>query len=86
VRRGSYRSASAGSHNRMAPFRIGSIVVLAWLLIGVLATWQRGYLTGNENPDCARISTIAVTVIAGPLNYVGVNPKVEECDLPEPSQ
>jgi hypothetical protein len=33
-----------------------------------------------------RDQTIAVTVIAGPLNYVGVNPKVKECDLPEPSR
>ena len=28
---------------------------------------------------------IVVTVIAGPLNYMVVNPKVD-CDLPEPSQ
>ncbi len=66
--------------------RIGSVIVLVWLLIGVLATWQRGYFDGTENPDCERASTIAVTIIAGPLNYVGVNPKVEECDLPEPSE
>jgi hypothetical protein len=28
---------------------------------------------------------IAVTVIAGPLNYVGVNPKVTDCHMPQPS-
>lgn len=66
--------------------RIGSAIVVIWLIIGVLATWQRGYFTGDEDPDCARATTIAITVVAGPLNYVGVNPKVEECDLPEPSQ
>jgi hypothetical protein len=66
--------------------RIGSVLVAIWLIIGVLASWQRGYFTGSEDPDCERVSTIAITVIAGPLNYVGVNPKVEECDLPEPSQ
>lgn len=66
--------------------RIGSVLVVIWLLIGVLATWQRGYFEGRQDPDCQRASTIAVTVIAGPLNYVGVNPKVEECDLPEPSR
>lgn len=66
--------------------RIVSVIVLIWLLIGVLATWQRGYFGGADDPDCARVGTIAVTIVAGPLNYVGVNPKVEECDLPEPSE
>ena len=28
---------------------------------------------------------IAVTILAGPLNYVGVNPKVA-CHFPQPSQ
>ncbi|PSK92395.1 hypothetical protein CLV30_13210 [Haloactinopolyspora alba] len=66
--------------------RIGSALVAIWLIIGVLATWQRGYFTGTENPDCERLGTVVITIVAGPLNYVGLNPKVEECDLPEPSQ
>lgn len=66
--------------------RIGSVIVAIWLLIGVLAAWQRDYFEGNENPDCERASTIVVTILAGPLNYVGVNPRVEECSLPEPSE
>lgn len=65
--------------------RIGSVVLVVWLLIGVLATFQRGYLAG-ENAGCAKVGTIAVTVLAGPLNYVGVNPRVRDCDLPEPSR
>lgn len=66
--------------------RIGIVIVIVWLLIGVLATWQRGYFQGRKDPDCQLASTIAVTVVAGPLNYVGVNPKVDKCDLPEPSR
>lgn len=66
--------------------RIGTVIVIVWLLIGALASWQRGYFGGEADPDCERATTIAVTVVAGPLNYVGVNPKVEECDLPEPSE
>ena len=66
--------------------RIGSTIIAIWLLIGVLAAWQRDYFDGGDDPDCERASTIAVTIIAGPLNYVGVNPKVEECGLPEPSE
>ena len=65
--------------------RIGSVLVLVWLLIGLLAAGQRGYLSGDDD-SCAKLGTTAVTVIAGPLNYVGVNPKVTDCDLPEPSK
>jgi hypothetical protein len=64
--------------------RIISIVVLVWLLIGILAAGQRGYYTERDQ-NCATLGTIAVTIIAGPLNYVGANPKVEDCDLPQPS-
>lgn len=59
-------------------------VVLVWLLVGLLASWQRGYLQSNET-SCATAGTIAVTIVAGPLNYFGVNPKVTDCRLPEPS-
>jgi septal ring factor EnvC (AmiA/AmiB activator) len=31
------------------------------------------------------MGTIAVTVIAGPLNYVGVNPTVKNCNVPQSS-
>jgi hypothetical protein len=76
----------AGSSRREETMRIGSTIVAIWLLIGLLAAWQRDYFDGGDDPDCERASTIAVTIIAGPLNYVGVNPKVEECGLPEPSE
>ncbi len=64
---------------------IGSTLVLIWLLIGVLAAFQRDYLTDRDQ-SCAEVGTIAVTVIAGPLNYVGLNPKVNDCNAPEPSE
>ena len=59
-------------------------VVLVWLLIGVVAAWQRDYFKGGQ-ASCASAGTVAVTVIAGPLNYFGVNPKVKDCHLPQPS-
>lgn len=65
--------------------RIGSILVVVWLLIGALAALQRGYFSDDET-NCAEAGTIAVTVVAGPLNYLGVNPKIEECDPPQPSE
>jgi membrane-bound ClpP family serine protease len=60
------------------------VLVLVWLLIGVLAAWQRDYFKG-EQTSCASAGTVAVTVIAGPLNYFGVNEKVKGCHLPQPS-
>jgi len=32
-----------------------------------------------------KAGTIAVTILAGPLNYTGVNPKVN-CTVPQPSK
>lgn len=64
---------------------IVGIIVFVWLLVGVLATWQRGYFSNSES-NCASAGSIALTVVAGPLNYLGVNPKVTDCQLPQPSQ
>jgi hypothetical protein len=63
---------------------IGGVIVLIWLIIGALAAGQRGYFGGSD-ATCAKAGTIAVTVLAGPLNYLGANPKIN-CDLPEPSR
>jgi hypothetical protein len=64
---------------------IGAIVLLIWLVIGAIAAGQRGYFTGGDG-SCAEVSTIVVTVLAGPLNYVGVNPQIECPELPQPSE
>jgi len=63
--------------------RIGAIVLVIWLAIGVAAAAQRGYFSGSD-ANCAKIGTTALTVVAGPLNYVGVNPKIK-CKTPVPS-
>ncbi len=65
--------------------RIITVVVVIWLAIGAIATFQRGYFETSET-NCATAGTIALTVVAGPLNYAGVNPKVQGCRLPQPSQ
>jgi hypothetical protein len=59
-------------------------IVLVWLVIGGIAAWQRDYFTGGP-ASCVTAGNIALTVIAGPLNYAGVNPKVKDCRLPQPS-
>ena len=64
--------------------RVGAVVLAIWLVIGLAAAAQRDYFSGSD-ATCAKFGTILVTVIAGPLNYVGANPKIE-CDAPEPSK
>jgi hypothetical protein len=64
--------------------RIGGVIVVIWLLIGVVAAVQRGYFSSSDS-SCARAGDTFVTVIAGPLNYIGVNPKIK-CNVPQPSQ
>ena len=72
-------------HQRKELMRsIISIVVVVWLLIGLLAAFQRDYFSGDQN-NCADFGNIAVTVLAGVLNYVGANPKVD-CKVPQPSE
>jgi hypothetical protein len=64
--------------------RIGAIILVIWLIIGVIAGAQRNYYSGG-NVSCAKAGTILVTILAGPLNYVGVNPKIH-CTVPKPSK
>jgi hypothetical protein len=65
--------------------RLGSVVLVLWLIIGFVAAGQRGYFSGSTT-NCAKAGTIAVTILAGPLNYMGVNPKIHACTLPQPSK
>ncbi|MHB1536307.1 MAG: hypothetical protein ACYC1D_17200 [Acidimicrobiales bacterium] len=60
------------------------VLLVIWFIIGAIAAAQRHYFDGR--PNCATAGTIAVTILAGPLNYVGVNPTVSSCTLPQPSK
>jgi len=63
--------------------RIAGVLVLIWLAIGAIAGGQRHYY--NSTPTtCVHAGNIALTVLAGPLNYFGVNPKTS-CRAPQPS-
>lgn len=65
--------------------RFVSLIVLVWLIIGAVAVFQRGYFDSAPE-NCAGVGTIALTVVAGPLNYAGVNPEITDCTLPQPSE
>jgi hypothetical protein len=54
--------------------RLGSIILAIWLIIGVISAGQRGYY--NSKASCRSVGTVVVTILAGPLNYAGANPKV----------
>jgi hypothetical protein len=61
---------------------IGSVLLAIWLIIGGIAAAQRG---DYKHPlDCSGASTIAVTILAGPLNYADVDPHIN-CTTPQPS-
>jgi len=65
--------------------RLIAVILLVWLLIGAAAAYQRGYFK-TDSSNCAKAGTIAVTVIAGGLNYVGVNPKIKDCQGLQPTK
>jgi hypothetical protein len=65
--------------------RLIGIIVVVWLVIGVLAAYQREYFSDKREVSCKTASDTVLTVVAGPLNYVGVNPKVK-CNVPQPSK
>jgi hypothetical protein len=64
--------------------RIGAGLLVIWLIIGAIAAGQRHYYRGNAG-TCVHAGTIALTIVAGPLNYFGVNPKTN-CEAPKPSR
>ena len=75
--RGGYRSRSAVGG-------LVTVVLVVWLVIGAIAAGQRHYYSGSQ-ANCAHVGTVLVTILAGPLNYVGVNPKLH-CHTPQPSK
>ena len=64
--------------------RIAGLIVVIWLIIGGVAAAQRNYFSGSDT-NCAKAGTIAATIGAGPLNYIGANPKIK-CHVPQPSK
>jgi hypothetical protein len=66
--------------------RLLGIIIVVWLLIGVVAATQRGYFGNDRDVSCKSVGDTALTIIVGPLNYVGVNPKIDcNVDVPQPT-
>ncbi len=62
-----------------------AVVIVAWLVIGAAAAGQRGYFGDDRDVNCKSAGDTVLTIVAGPLNYAGVNPKVK-CKTPQPSK
>jgi hypothetical protein len=60
--------------------------IVAWLVIGIIAATQRGYITTSGHKTCEQAFTIAETMLAGPTNYWGITPLVTNCRGPQPSK
>jgi hypothetical protein len=63
-----------------------SLVIIIWLVNGAVAAFQRGYFGDDRDVSCKTFGDTALTIVAGPLNYIGVNPKIQCRDAPEPSR
>jgi membrane protein YdbS with pleckstrin-like domain len=74
-----------GYRTRSGVGRIVAILVVVWLIIGAIAAGQRHYYTDRKQ-SCASVATMLLTIVAGPLNYMGVNPKSNCPHVPQPSQ
>jgi hypothetical protein len=62
------------------------LLVVVWLVVGVIAAAQRGYFGDDRDVSCKTVGDTLLTIVAGPLNYVDVNPKVDCKGLPQPSE
>jgi hypothetical protein len=71
-------------YGRGAPITgFAAVLIVVWLIIGAIAAGQGNYYRGSTT--CAKAGTIALTIVTGPLNYVGLNPKIS-CHAPQPSK
>jgi hypothetical protein len=61
--------------NQEVAMRVFWIVLVVWLAIGALAAAQRNYYS-SSSANCSGVGTILVTILFGPVNYLGGNPKL----------
>lgn len=82
--------AGRGSYPGRASYRgvgasVAAVVLVIWLAIGAIAAGQRHYFSSGAQ-NCAKVGTTIVTILAGPLNYLGANPQIHNCQTPQPSK
>jgi hypothetical protein len=50
------------------------ILVIIWFVFGASSANDRHYFRSDYPRDCSHVGSAALTVVAGPLNYAGLNP------------
>jgi len=61
--------------NPEVAMRVFWVVLVVWLAIGALAAAQRHYFS-SASANCSGAGTTLVTILFGPVNYLGANPKL----------
>jgi hypothetical protein len=51
------------------------IMVIVWFVLGAAVASDRGYFDTNTPRDCTFVGSGLLTVVAGPINYMGVHPR-----------
>jgi hypothetical protein len=51
------------------------ILVIVWFVLGCSVANDRGYFDASANRDCTFIGSALLTVVVGPVNYLGVHPR-----------
>jgi len=51
------------------------ILVIIWFIFGASAANDRGFFDSGADRTCTFVGSGLLTIIAGPLHYVGVDPK-----------
>ena len=67
-------SFNSGFRRRSVLGPLMAVVLLIWVVLGAVAADYRHYF--QRHSTCASLGTIAVTILAGPMNYTGADPKV----------
>ena len=68
-------SFNNGFHRRSVLGPVLAVLLFIWLVLGAVAADFRHYFEPSSR-NCANLRTVAVTVLAGPLNFTGANPAV----------
>ncbi len=64
--------------------KFSTVALVVWLLVGAIAAGQRHDFSSLPL-SCNGLADITVTIVAGALNYLGVDPNIH-CHAPAPSK
>jgi hypothetical protein len=50
-------------------------VAIIWFVLGASVADQRGYFDSHVNRNCTFVGSALLTVVTGPVNYLGIHPR-----------